>query len=228
MGSYNDAFLFHYKTLDDLLSSSVNGVEKPSYGFAHEGGELYLRLPEEADPTGESVHLTDAFQQTLVNIKNSPHVIFDGFHVTGSGDEDAIEVDDKSHHVTLRNLLITHSRRAAELPSNSVFEWSEYSYPNFRNFVDAIIKLNGDSSENVYALVKRYFSKGGNAYLEGGIATSPATESRNVEFRYNYIHEVFDGERLGTFSDSSTHHNVYDHNYDDHIELESWRKSHNS
>ncbi|MGI9331625.1 MAG: hypothetical protein ACR2RL_00535, partial [Gammaproteobacteria bacterium] len=228
VGSYNGAFLFHYNSLSDLTRPTVNGVRKPPYGFASDGSTFYLRLPGNANPNGRSVELTDSFRQTLVTIENSPYVILDGFHLSGAGNEEAINIDARSHHVTLRNLLITHSRHAAVLPNDSVVEWSEYSYPHFREFVDDLIELNGESSQSVFDLVKRYYSNAGNAYLEGGIATSPATESLNAEFRYNYIHDVFDGERLGNFSNSVTHHNVYNYNYDDHIELESWRSTHNS
>ncbi|HJN76178.1 MAG TPA: hypothetical protein QGF58_19775, partial [Myxococcota bacterium] len=58
---------------------------------------------------------------------------------------------------------------------------------------------------------------------EGGLALSHTwmgEPTRDCEFRYNYLHETFDGEKLGYFSSSQSHHNVYAYNYDNHVELE--------
>ena len=205
----------------------MNGVKKPPYGFAEDGGTMYVRLPGNANPNGKSIKLTDSVSQSIVTIRNSPYVILDGFKIAGAGRTWAVNVDNGSHHVTLRNLNVTHSRYGAVLPNNSIFEWSEFSYPNFRNFVDDLFTLNGVASNGpIFDLVKRYYSSGGNAFLEGGLATSGSTPTSNQEFRYNYIHEVFDGEKLGVFNDTVTHHNVYNYNYDDHIEFEGWRSNH--
>jgi len=226
MGEALGRFLFRYKSLADLRANRVIGIKKPRYGFAHEEGTLYLRLPGDADPNGISVKLTDRFKQPIITIKNAPHVILDGFGVTGAGDSDAIVADRSSHHLTLRNLVVTQSRRAAKLPDHSLFEWSEYSYPGFYQFVDDLIDLNPDKTTPIYDLVKRYFNDRGNAYLEGGIAESFETPSEHVEFRYLYIHQVFDGQRLGAFNNSRSHHNICAYVYDDCIEFAHWRPTH--
>jgi hypothetical protein len=233
MGDVADRFLFRYKSLADLEATSVLNIQKPDYGFAHEGDRIYLRLPHGADPAGIPIRLTDKFSQTIVTIENSPYVILDGFAITGAGGTEAIQVDRSSDHVTLRNLLVTHSRLAARLPDDSLFEWSEYSYPGFYNFVDDLIDLNEgrtDEGNNyaIYDLVKKYFSKNGNAWLEGGLAESFDVPSDNAEFRYIYTHEIFDGQRLGAFINSSSHHNVCNYAYDDCIEFEHWSHTHPS
>ena len=223
MGEAMGHFLFRYKSLADLRAPSVIDINKPRYGFAHEDGWLYLRLPGDANPNGKAVRLTDRFKRTIISLKNAPYVIFDGFAISGSGDAPAIVGDKKSHHLTLRNLIVTHSRRAARLPDHSLFEWSEYSYPGFYRFVDDLIDLNPDKTTPIYDLVKRYFSHKGNAYLEGAIADSARKPSEHVEFRYLYIHQVFDGQQLGAFNNSTSHHNVCAYVYDDCIEFEHWR-----
>ncbi len=233
MGEAAGRFLFRYKSLGDLEATSVLDIEKPPYGFAHEGGEIYLRLPNGANPNGMPVRLTDRFSQTIVTIENSPYVILDGFTITGAGGTEAINVDRASDHVTLRNLIVTHSRLAARLPDDSLFEWSDYSYPGFYNFVDDLIDLNRgrtDEGNNyaIYDLVKKYFSEDGNAWLEGGLAESFDVPSRNAEFRYLYTHQIFDGQRLGAFVDSTSHHNVCNYAYDDCIEFEHWSPTHPS
>ena len=226
MGEAAGRFLFRYKSLADLEAGAVIGISKPPYGFAHQDGQIYLRLPDGVDPNGLSVKLTDRFSQPIVTIKTSPYVILDGFRIAGAGGTDAIETDQASHHLTLRNLVVTHSRRAARLPDDSLFEWSEYTYPGFYRFVDDLIDLNDGDNQAIFELVKTYFSEDGNAWLEGGIAESFATPSRNVEFRYLYTHQIFDGQRLGAFVDSSSHHNVCEYAYDDCIEFEHWRPNH--
>ncbi len=226
MGEAVGRFLFRYKSLADLEAGAVIGINKPPYGFAHQAGQIYLRLPDGADPNGVAVKLTDKFKRPIVTITNSPYVILDGFAVTGAGGTDAIEADRASHHLTLRNLVVTHSRRAARLPDDSLFEWSEYTYPGFYRFVDDLIDLNDGDNRAIFDLVKTYFSDDGNAWLEGGIAESFATPSRNVEFRFLYTHQIFDGQRLGAFVDSSSHHNVCEYAYDDCIEFEHWRPTH--
>ena len=70
MGDAEGHFLFRYKSPGDLIASSVIGIEKPPYGFAHQNGRLYLRLPGGADPNQVPVRLTDTFSQTIVTIEN--------------------------------------------------------------------------------------------------------------------------------------------------------------
>ncbi|MEM7045587.1 MAG: hypothetical protein AAF543_22480, partial [Pseudomonadota bacterium] len=226
MGEADGRFLFRYKSITDLLADEVVGFRKPRYGFVHDGGWLYLRLPNDADPNGRPVRLTDHFSRPVVTIENAPHLIIDGFAITGAGGTDAIKSDRASHHLTLRNLVVTQSRRAARLPDHSLFEWSEYSYPGFYRFADDLIELNQGDNEAIYELVKTYFADDGNAYLEGGIAESFETPSEHVEFRYLYIHQVFDGQRLGAFNHAASHHNICDYVYDDCIEFEHWRSTH--
>ena len=234
MGEAADHFLFRYKSLEDLDAASVLDIQKPPYGFTHVDGWIYLRLPNGADPNGVSIKLTDQFSQPVIRVANSPFLILDGFKVEGSGGTEAIVIDPASHHVTLRNLIVTHSRIAAKLPDHSLFEWSEYSYPGFYNFVDDLIDLNEgrteDGSHNyaIFDLVKKYFSERGNAWLEGGLAESFDVASKNAEFRYLYIYEVFDGQRFGAFVDSTSHHNICNYAYDDCIEFEHWSPTHPS
>ena len=225
-GTYNNSFLFRYKSKGDLEAGSVAGVRKPTYGLGVGGGRVYIRLPGNANPNGKSIQITDQFSQVLVNVRNSPYVILDGFAIEGAGDTHAIDVDTSSTHVTLRNLNFSNSREGARVPNNTIFEWSEYSYPYFYEFADDIIDLNGGDTRKLYDIVKEYFSSSGNAHLEGGIAKGHSTAPRNAEFRYNYMHQVFDGEQLGQFVDSVSHHNVYNYGYDNHVQFESWRSGH--
>ena len=110
---------------------------------------------------------------------------------------------------------------------------------------DQIRCLNDDGERKFFTLVKGHHfvdstnrqtgevTRGGGAWMEGSIAlgravcpnladcASPRDEGARAptgaEFRYNYMHDNFDGEKLGTFEFSESHHNTYFRNFDNHI-----------
>jgi len=228
MGSYKDKFLFHYNSLDELKAETLLEVNKPPYGFTTQNGNLYLQLPEGENPNGQKVMLTENFGESIIEISNSPYLILDGFVIEGGGNGDneghAVKIDKASHHITYRNLIFRYCRRCVQISDNGIAEWCEYTYPNFYNFVEDIRVLNNGITNGIYTLVKKVFSSNGNAYYEGAFAVSFRDEpSENVYIRYCYFHETFDAENLGQFNNSSTHHNVYNYNYDDNNELECWK-----
>ena len=48
-------------------------------------------------------------------------------------------------------------------------EWSEYTYPGFRNWMNELLQKNSKPGA-IFALVKSHFNDGrGNAFLEGGL-----------------------------------------------------------
>lgn len=109
-----------------------------------------------------------------------------------------------------------------DVAGSSIVEWSEYVYPGFYEFAENIRLLKGGENNTlVFTLVKKYHDS---VLLEGGLAESYGLSGTSVdcEFRYNFLHEAFDGEKLGDFEFSESHHNVYMYNYDNHNELESW------
>ncbi len=203
-------------------AAKVN-VRMPLYGFAAQNGRLFVKLPGGLDPNGQALRFSpptwgEEGRTPVVKINQSPHVILDGFRIEGSGTY-CVRLDRESHHVTIRNTVLSYCRYGAQLPDHSLIEWSEYTYPGFHDFSEQVRQVNGNTLRN-YELVKEYFP----AWLEGGLATSYGKNhaSEHCEFRYNYIHETFDGERLGHFENSESHHNVYLYNYDNHVELENW------
>jgi len=230
IGSFKGVMLFPFKSRKDLEATQVwttdGAVKKPRYGFAHEGGRVYLRLPDDEDPNGKPVKLCDTFSRPLITLDDAPHVIIDGLAVVGAGNTDAIVSDRASHHATIRNVLSTHNRRLAAVSDNALIEWCDYSYEGMYAFVDELTDLNGEGGGAIYKLAKRYFADGGNAYLEGGICEqAEGKSSQGCEFRFNHIHEVFDGMRMGAFHNSKAHHNIFNYCYDDAIEFEHWKKS---
>lgn len=244
MGSFGDEFLFRYKTVAELKASELKVnvarpgkppkivvVKKPPHGFAFANGKIHLRLPKGMKLKDHPVKLTDNNKKStpIIDVKKSPEIIIDGFVIEGAGPGFAILFDRNSQNPRIRNCKFTHSKFAAKLPHESLIEWSEYCYTGFRNFADALIDLNGVGSTAIFTLVKKYWKQGGGAALEGGLAESifadkkaKVSGSKDCEFRFNYIHETFDGERLGAFFDSVSHHNVYRYNEDNHIEFESF------
>jgi len=238
-GAWNGVFLFLFNSVDDLRDGRALRTDPdteevlvdlamPPYGIAVEGERVYVKLPDGQPPTGEDILLSApgwdkaGELQGVVEISGSPHVIFDGFRVEGSG-TNCVFFSPDSIGATVRNTVLSYCRQAIRLPSYSLVEWSEYTYPGFHDFAEEVRKLNSPKPgiAAIFDLVKVYHQP---VLMEGCLAESYWNEptSHHCEFRYNFMHEAFDGERLGVFNDSESHHSVYLYNYDNHIELKAW------
>ncbi len=229
-GSFEGTFLFRLNTVDDLRNQRAESVDLdlPRHGFAVEDERIYVRLPEDADPNGRSVLFSppswdeEGWIIAVVEISESPYVILDGLRIEGSGTS-GVWIDGASDHPTIRNTILSYCVFALRLPDDSLVEWSEYVYPGFRDLAELLYEGNGGDAMAVYKLVKEYHET---VRYEGGLAsTEGASErpARDCEFRYNFLHETFDGEKLGSFESSESHHNVYQHNYDNDVEMEVWK-----
>ncbi|MGH1483521.1 MAG: hypothetical protein ACRBM6_33305 [Geminicoccales bacterium] len=193
------------------------------YGFAHQDGRLYVKLPGAANPTGENVEIGPEKNKNRASIKitNAPHMILDGFVIKGNGWK-GINANAASHHLTIRNTVWEFARYGVTLPDNSTVEWSEYSNRNWRKVANDVIANNTDDAKPSYqyCLVKGQQDIDYAAYESGLLLSSHRAGFENAEIRYNYIHDVVDGMGLGKLEDSSAHHNVFEYNWDDHVELE--------
>ena len=235
MGGWAGHFLYPYKTLTELQRAQATSrrqqiVPGPTWGFAVEdlGRTYYLRLPEGQDPNGEPIVFASAWDDRpwiwdwewmpIVEVKNSPGLVIDGFKLEGN--PVGIRFDEASHQTVVRNCLFEYVRDATCLSFNSTVEWSELTFPGFREMFDRMsAQVNGDRERPhnfIFDLIK-------GQPIEGGIAFSnPAIEGEvtGATLRYNFIHDVFDGDKLGRFSDSSSHHSVYIDCWDNAIEVE--------
>ena len=229
-------FLYRYMSLEDLKRARVEThgsygeVNGPESGIACQDGRVCVKLPLGANPNGERIVLSPPFwgepdHTAVVRVYNSPGLIIDGLRIEASGTF-GIQFDAASSHPVIRNTVFQYCRAGLSLPSGSLVEWCEHTYPGFYAFSEEVRRRNGGRILT-YPLVKDY--QPGNWY-EFGIADfsyDPATEQDppvNCEFRYNFNHELFDGENLGSFNDSESHHNVYLHCYDNCVELEAWKE----
>ena len=228
-GAYNNVYLFRFNNVTELRNAKAltasGTVNTPAYGFAVASGRIYVKLPAGTNPNGKPVLFsTPSWGETgiaeVVKVVGSPYVILDGFRIEGSGTF-CVTFSQDSVGPTVRNTVLEHCRYGLQLPSSSLVEWTEYLYPGFHDFAEAVRVANGGVLK-VYELVKEYHP---DAWLEGGLADtygSASSTSRACLFRYNFLHEAFDGESLGDFEYSESHHSVYMYNYDDQIEMESW------
>jgi hypothetical protein len=234
-GIYDGQFLMYYMDQPDTDIQALESLETdtiawgrykfklPSYGIAQSGNNVYIKLPGGIDPNGKSIKI--ASQNTrIMEVVGSPYMIVDGIEFEGAGrGEHALNFDKQSTHATVRNCIFTHNRRAVRVSSNSIIEWSEYRYTGFYEYAERIAQTNSACSScfnekgpyyHMYRIGKGYYPSN---WWEGALAGGSGEKN---DFRYNYIHETFDGEQLGYFNDSESHHSVYDYNYDNHIELE--------
>jgi len=244
-GMHDGLFLWRYNDIDDLAAGAVQFVatgthqtsldlDLPDYGFACDETHLYLKLPGGVDPNGESVLLSSGAEGetdtlTLVWVSSSPYVILDGLRIQGAG-RHGIWFDGDSVYPTIRNTVFEHCANGVRLPDDSLVEWSEYGYPGLREFAELVYAANPDHDPDaIYHLVKEYqtYEETLPTLLDGCMSTSfwQVAPSVRCEFRYNLVHEAFDGEKLGLFDDSESHHSVYMYNYDNHVEFEAWPES---
>ena len=230
---WNGHFLFRYMSVVDLRAAEVQTrdwygeVHGPISGFAWESGRIFVKLPGGGDPNGEKIIFAPPFwgeegTTPVVEVFNSPGLIFDGLRLQASGIF-GIKFDPASSHAVVRNCVFEYCRAGIALPSHSLVEWCEHTYPGFYEFSEEVRQRNGGELRT-YPLVKDYHP--GNWYESGIADYAYGMESPpvNCEFRYNFMHELFDGEGLGNFDDSESHHNVYLHCYDNSVELEGWQK----
>ena len=230
-GSWEGVFLFRLNDLADLEDELADDILVPRHGFAHEAGTLYVRLPGDVDPNGEPVLFStpgygESGTGNVMEIYRSKNTILDGITFAGSG-TNCVWFDDASEGALVRNSAFEYCVQGLRLDDESVVEWSEYGYPGFHDFAEEVMVLNGNwKPYETFRLVKEYHPT--NA-LEGALATStwrsPRTPSVDCEFRYNFLHETFDSERLGSFEHSWSHDNAYLYAYDNHVEFEDWAGS---
>lgn len=177
------------------------------------------------DPNGESIEFSTATwensnsPQSLISVVGSPYLIFDGFRLEGSGTF-CLDFSRDSIAPTIRNTVFENCRYGARLPDSSLVEWSEYTYRGFKSFSDQLKAISTDKQFKTFQYAKNYLG----SWWEGGLADTYGHDGTSINsvFHHNYLHHAFDGESLGDFEFSESHHNVYESNYDDHVEMESW------
>ncbi len=232
-------FLPRFKTRADIEAVTVNlhdsgkSVKTPSYGVAHEGGKLYLRLKDGGDPNGQKIVVPRAWHVQVLSVSATPHFHLDGFWIEAGGDqsgsEAAVTFDANSQGGSIINCVSTLQRTLARVPSNFRIRWTEHFFPGFKELADDFRSANGNPGtvNHIWDYVKNYnrnagTGTGGNAYYEGSIYRSVSTTaSTAVSGEYLYVHEIFDGLLLGETRSSSVANSVFDYCYDDCIELES-------
>ena len=226
IGSHAGDFLMYYKTEADLRAATVQGVNKPQYGIAHDGTKLYVKLRSGVNPNGVSIQITETDGRDLFRLTNADNVIIDGFVIEGAGDARAIQADANCANLVVRNCVFTHSRFGVRAPSNCIIDWCEYRYIGAAKWQKEIRQLDGASSNGAFELVKNYYNaafKGGNAgnaLLEGAIDNGQSTAAQNVTISNCLITEVFDGSRLGVSENSQCFSTVFLGCLDDGIQLE--------
>jgi hypothetical protein len=117
----------------------------------------------------------------------------------------------------VRNCIFEYVVNGVASSDDSVIEWCDISFPGFDE-IRVELSAGLTKPKNVmFPLVKKL-------PIEGGIALSnPSMDppvAKRCEIRYCHIHELFDGDKLGRYDDSESHHNVYSDCYDNAVEIE--------
>lgn len=226
MAGYGQHLLAGWATLADLKASrspynkrgpAGEFFKTPGYGFAYDQGRCYLRLPDKADPNGK--HLVFAFRPKgtpgnwkLVDIVDTPGLVIDGLRFEGASR--AIEFSPSSTHAVVRNCIFAWCHVGVILPSNSILEWNEFSFAGLKRLVDECKVLNGRFNN---AMI---FSIGYDPLWLYGAFNDAASKAKEVDIRYNYVHETWDGQWFGGFRNSHSHHNVFRDCFDNTFEMD--------
>lgn len=244
-GGYEGEFLLRFRNLEHLRTGDIGhkdtkaGVPPlvaPAYGFAVVDGRYYVRLPGGADPNGRRIVFAVRASETVkhwewdgrdlkggepvMQVVNSPGLVLDGFRIEGAAT--GVRFDATSTHAIVRNCLFEYCTTGVALRSDSVVEWCEYSFPGLSRLHRHMTERNPLRKEDnlIFPLLKDY---GGG--IEGGIATSDTQvgfySAARCQIRYSYMHDAFDGDNLGAFTDSESHHNVYVNCFDNAVEFEN-------
>lgn len=210
-------YLHNYRLVDDLRRG-MNRTEGyhsggkyfpgPEWGLAFGEGEIWVRLPQRQNPHGKRLHLVRADGAAL-RVTNSPGAVIDGFVIRGRSN--GVEVDAASSRVTVRNCVFLGATHGVMIDADHcLVEWCEAQFEGLARFNAGLMSRD----TMIY-----YFLK--DRGLEGGLVYSKKVPSpRFMEARYNYIHQMFDGDGLGQFDDSRIHHSVYVDCFDNGVEFE--------
>jgi hypothetical protein len=234
LASVGDRFLFKFgstsaRPVDELKADTVLGYKRPFEGYAYKDGEVFLRLPDNADPNGKSIQFCDKPAQNIIKVINSLGITLEGLVIDGSGDTDGILFDKASEKPKLRKMAFSHCRRAARLPHGADVDDLEYTYRGLWNFYLKMVELNGVGTKAPFVLFKdrKGWSSGpGNSAVEGGAFEScHEGGSERCKIRRLYCHEVFDARRLGAFKGVDSGWNIHYRCLDDGGEFEAWQKT---
>ena len=227
----NEHFLPRYKSIANLDATTLTGLSaggssasrtKPAGGMAFSGGRIHIRLPGGVNPNGKNIFITEARSGVVVTFNNCDNFIFDGFEVSGGGTSPAILFDSNCANPTIMNCKTGHSRFMASSGSNLLCEWNTYTLRGFPEWMEEVVTLN-NVRQAFFHIVKsdtNGLAEGGNAILEGGMVKGSGSVQTACEFRFNYIYGVMDGQRLGEFTNSTSHHNIGHKIGDDFIQFE--------
>jgi hypothetical protein len=233
MGGYKDNLMLRFSTLEELREGKClyntdhsrkpagSTFKTPGYGFAIEEGRFYVRLPDRTDPNGKRVVVGTSVGPTihkapdddaLLIIDNTPGLVLDGIRFEGA--YVALGFQASSTHAVVRNCLFEWCHIGMNLPGDSVAEWNEFAYVGLRKLINECRELNGkfDGGE--------IFSFGYQPIWMFGSFMRHSGQAGNVDIRFNYIHEAWDGLWFGGFRNSSFHHNILEDCIDNAVEFD--------
>lgn len=234
IGGFQDRLLTGWRTLAELRdatcgynpthSGNLRGTtfRTPGYGFAHEAGRTYLRLPDRSDPNGQRVVLglgswSKDKDLAMLRIEGVNGLVIDGLRFEGAGLglwlESHGSAEDSGNNV-VRNCRFEWTLRGINArSSSSTYEWNEYSYTGLRRLIDEMRDLNGRfATAEIFSLgyaPVRMFGM----FIYG--------DRGQGDIRFNYVHQAWDGMHFGNMPDTQVHRNVLEDCIDNAIEIEA-------
>jgi hypothetical protein len=250
LGSYMDKPLHRINTVAELQALSITipktggynleptQISIPGYAYAVQNGYIHVRLPGDVNPNGKSILLGAQKGQWkitgqgimtpgMIYVVNSPGVTFDGFHLFPG--RKGIDFDDASTHGIVRNCLFESTGIGVDAADYTLVEWCEFYQPGLLEYIEEHYAVNGEALNNAYwGMVKGYGGAQGSPRTQALIASYRNPDDQSIKYcesRYNYMYNVWEGDKIGQMEYSSAHHNVYENMVDNASELETVNSS---
>lgn len=165
----NGNFIPGYRSNSDINATSISTdvganvqqttTNKPQYGMSFGSGEVRVKLKNGSDPTGQAIALTDGFNQTQLQLTNSPNTIVDGIVFDGAGDAFAVNMDLASENCVLTNCKFFTCQFGVKPGDNCLIDNCEYSQIGITQFrLDLNDEPgNGDSSTAIFRWAKNHY-----------------------------------------------------------------------
>ncbi len=233
MGGYEDSLLLRWSTLDELKKGEAlwnnsrtgkpagSTFKTPGYGFATQDGRLYVRLPDRSDPNGKRIVAGTSIaggsrhprKDAVLVVDNTPGILIEGIRFEGA--YEAIVIENNSEDAVIRNCIFEWCHIGIVVPKGSVVEWNEFSYSGLRKLMNECRELNGRfDGGNIFSLGYHHI------WMFGAFVGHTGPPGLDVDIRYNYVNQAWDGLWFGGFRNSHCRHNIFQDCVDNVVEFE--------
>ena len=237
--SYGPYGLKHFRSRANRTDAGFvkdSSIATPPWGLHQDSsGYIWVHLPDGKDPNTTPVHIRaygagdhlfgKQYQRGLIKIFNTPFVTLDGLVFEGCPAYPVNFIPQegaRSPNGTVRNCIFRNSGGdggCINPANNTLVEWCEMYTTGLSRYNSAIVAIKS----SIWPLMKVTPADVAADLVVSRLPSRTAEAVTGVEIRYCYMHQCWDGEKIGTCNESSSHHNRYHDCFDNASELETLR-----